>query len=74
LVTLKVFDVLGNEVATVVNENLPAGTHRREFDARVPGEAAKLASGVYIYRMQVLPTSSGQPGSFIKTKKMIFLR
>lgn len=58
--TLKVFDVLGNEVETLVDEYKPAGTYEIEFDAK------NLASGMYIYTIQA--------GSFIETKKMILVR
>ena len=60
LVTLKVYDVLGNEVATLVNEEKPAGEYEVEFDA------SSLPSGVYFYHLKA--------GSFIETKKMIFLK
>jgi hypothetical protein len=56
-VTLKVFDLLGREVATLVNENLRAGSYETTFDA------AGLASGVYFYKLHV--------GSFSATRKMI---
>ena len=59
-VTLKVYDVLGNEVATLVNEEKPAGSYEVEFDATL------LTSGVYFYKLQA--------GSFVETKKMILLR
>lgn len=59
-VTLKVFDILGNEVATLVNEQQSTGQHEVIFDA------TGLASGVYIYKIDT--------GSFISTKKMILLR
>lgn len=59
-VTLKIYDVLGNEVATLVNEEKPAGYYEVEFNA------SSIASGVYIYRL-----TSGQ---FVSTKKMILLR
>ncbi len=58
--TLKVYDVLGNEVATLVDEYRPAGRYEVEFNAR------KLSSGVYFYRLQA--------GSFVETKKMVLLR
>jgi hypothetical protein len=58
--TLKVYDILGNEVATLVNEYKDAGYHEIEFNA------AGLSSGVYFYRIQV--------GDFIETKKMVLLR
>ena len=60
LVTLKVFDVLGNKVATLVNEEKPAGNYEVEFNA------AKLSSGIYFYKLQA--------GSFVDTKKMILLK
>jgi aminopeptidase N len=60
LVTLKVYDVLGNEVATLVNENKPAGSYEIEFGG------TGLPSGVYFYRLQA--------GGFVETKKMILLR
>jgi hypothetical protein len=46
-VVLKVFDVLGRTVATIVDENLEAGEHVREFSAK------NLSSGVYWYRLEV---------------------
>ena len=60
LVVLKVYDVLGNEIATLVNEEKPAGTHEVKFSATA------LPSGIYFYRIQ--------SGVFIQTKKMILLR
>jgi hypothetical protein len=64
-VSLKVYDVLGNEVATLVNENLPAGEY--EFDFNVGQESIPvLTSGVYFYQLRA--------GNFIKTKKMVLLR
>ncbi len=60
LITLKVFDVLGREVATLVNEYKEAGKHSVEFNA------TGLPSGVYFYRLNA--------GSFSETKKMILLR
>jgi hypothetical protein len=58
--TLKVYDILGNEVATLVDEYKPAGTYEVEFDA------AGLSSGIYLSRLQT--------GSFVETKKMILLK
>ena len=46
LATLRVYDVLGRQVATLVDENLSAGTHRAQFDA------VNLTSGMYIYKLQ----------------------
>ena len=57
-VQLKVYDVLGNEITTLVNEEKPAGTYEVKFSG------SDLASGVYIYKLQ---TSTG----FTATKKLI---
>ena len=59
-VTLKVYDVLGSEVATIANEEKPAGNYDVEFDGSV------LTSGIYFYRIQV--------GDYTNTKKMILLK
>jgi predicted GH43/DUF377 family glycosyl hydrolase len=59
-VVVKVFDVLGNEIETLVNEDKPAGTYELIWNA------ADLSSGVYFYQFK--------SGSFIKTKKMILLK
>ncbi len=58
--TLKVYDVLGNEVATLVNEYKPAGNYEAIFDA------SNLPSGIYIYRIMA--------GDFIQSKKMILIK
>jgi len=59
-VTLKIYDVLGNEVATIVNEELTAGKHEAVFDA------AHYSSGIYFYEIQA--------GEFIETKKMLLVK
>jgi len=58
--TLKVYDILGNEVATLVNEYKPTGSYEVEFDA------SRLSSGVYFYQLRT--------GEYVQTKKMILLR
>jgi len=58
--TLAVFDILGREVARVVNETLPAGSYARTFDA------SRLASGMYIYRLTA--------GKYSETKRMMLLK
>lgn len=67
-VTLKVYDVLGNEVATLVNEYKDAGIYETEFNAD------KLSSGVYYYQLRAGDPSTGPGQSFVETKKMILLR
>lgn len=59
-VQLKVYDVLGNEVATLVDENRQAGSYEIEFDA------VNLSSGMYLYKLQA--------GEFVQTRKMILLK
>jgi hypothetical protein len=65
LVTLKVYDVLGNEIATLVNEVKPAGTYDVEFSS-MGSNGKYLPSGIYIYKLTA--------GSFAQTKKMILLK
>jgi photosystem II stability/assembly factor-like uncharacterized protein len=59
-VTIKVYDVLGNEVATLINEEKPSGNYEIEFNA------TGLPSGVYFYRLQA--------GSYVETKKMVLMK
>ena len=59
-VTLKVYDVLGNEIASLVNEEKQIGTYEVEFDG------AGLSSGIYFYKLQA--------GAFVETKKMLLLK
>jgi hypothetical protein len=66
-VTLNIYNILGREVATLVNEQKNQGRHSVEFDA------SKLPSGVYFYRLRATP-GGGQAGDFIQTKKMILLK
>ena len=65
-VTLKIYDVLGKEVATLVNEELKAGSYKFNFNAN------NLTSGIYFYRLQVY--TPVHAGNFTQTKKMILLR
>jgi hypothetical protein len=58
--TLKVYDLLGREVATIVDEYKPAGSYEVDFDA------SDLSSGLYFYQLNA--------GSFVETKKLILLR
>lgn len=65
-VSLRIYDILGNEVATLVNEQKEPGYHEIEFSIESFGNASEFASGIYLYRLQA--------GSFISIKKMILLR
>ncbi len=60
IVSLKVYDILGREVATLVNETKSAGNYEANFNA------ANLSSGIYLYRIQA--------GNFTESKKMILLK
>ncbi|MEK6738225.1 MAG: T9SS type A sorting domain-containing protein, partial [Planctomycetota bacterium] len=62
LVSLKVYDVLGHEVATLVNSNQEAGSYTVPFNT----SELNLSSGVYFYRLQA--------GSFVSIKKLILLK
>ncbi|MBC8044684.1 MAG: T9SS type A sorting domain-containing protein [Rhizobacter sp.] len=59
-VSLKVYDLLGREVAALVNERQGAGVYEAKFDA------SKLSSGMYLYRLQA--------GSNVETKKMMLTK
>lgn len=59
-VTLKVYDILGREVAALVNEKQSAGSYSVAFDA------SRLASGVYLYRLVA--------GSFVSVKKLVVMK
>ncbi|MBK8981053.1 MAG: T9SS type A sorting domain-containing protein [Ignavibacteria bacterium] len=59
-VKLKVYDILGNEVLTLVNEKQAAGSYEAEFDG------SGLASGIYFYRLET--------GEFIQTKRMALVK
>ncbi|MEW6701601.1 MAG: discoidin domain-containing protein, partial [Bacteroidota bacterium] len=69
-VTLKVYDILGREVATLVNEYQQAGIYNSQFAIR----NYQLSSGVYFYRLHAIPQSGKQTGDYVQTKKMIFLK
>jgi hypothetical protein len=59
-VTLKVFTVLGEEVTTLVDQELPAGRYEATWDAN------SMNGGIYFYRLQA--------GSFVQTKRLILLK
>ena len=60
LVSLKVYDVLGNEIATLVNEEKPAGEYEVEFDG------TELPSGIYFYQLRA--------GQNVETMKMVLIK
>jgi photosystem II stability/assembly factor-like uncharacterized protein len=64
-VTLKVYNILGQEVITLVDKNLPAGTYRVGWDGTA-GSGRSVSSGVYFYRIQA--------GDYLRTKRMLLLK
>ena len=64
-ITIKIYDVLGNEVATLVNEEKQSGTYEVEFNI-YSDESRNLSSGIYFYQLQA--------GNYIETKKMVLMK
>ena len=65
-VLLKVFDILGNEIAVLVDEEQTPGTYEVGFNSTLTGNSFILPSGVYFYQLQV--------GEHFQTKKMMLLQ
>ena len=66
-VTLKVYDLLGKEVTTLVNGYKPAGIYKLEF------KAENLPSGIYFYQMSMIPVRI-QTSKYLETKKMLLVK
>jgi len=66
-VIIKIYDLLGSEVKTIANEEMDAGWYERTFNA------AGLASGVYIYRIEAAPLEN-QSEIFVSIKKMLLIK
>ena len=60
IVRLKLYNILGEEVITLVNEEKPTGSYEVEWNTKA------LPSGIYFYQLQA--------GSFVETKKMVILK
>jgi hypothetical protein len=71
-VSLKIFDVLGNEVATLVDENKSAGNYEIEFYSVDTRRNASLPSGVYFYKLEATPNNGGKP--YREVRKMVLLK
>ncbi len=65
---LKVFNILGEEVATFVSDRLTAGSYTYEWS-----RSAGMASGIYLYRLSV-GSLTGEADGFVETKKMVIMR
>jgi photosystem II stability/assembly factor-like uncharacterized protein len=68
LISLAVYNILGQQVALLVHGEEEAGYHEVRFDAN------RLASGVYLYRLKARPTDGGQAGWYVETKKLLIVR
>ena len=66
-VVLKIYNILGAEVATLINEELQPGSYKIEFNG------SNFASGIYFYKLEALAGNSST-GNFVDTKKMILLK
>ena len=64
IVNLVIYDVLGREIATLVNKKQKPGNYEVEFNPLANG--VELASGIYFYRLKA--------GNFIETKKMVMIK
>jgi hypothetical protein len=62
-VVLKIYNILGEEVATLVSDRLSAGSYSYDWDA---SQSTVMAGGVYLYRLQ--------SGEYVKTRKMLLMR
>ena len=67
-VTLKLFDILGRELVTLVDKEMETGVHKVLFDA------TDFASGVYFYRIQAKSENSDSKQAFLQSRKLIFLK
>ena len=67
-VSLKIFDIMGREVSTIVNEELGPGTYLREWDA------TKMSSGTYFYRIFAKAILPGHVETYSATKKLMLLK
>ena len=67
-VSLKIFDMTGREIMTLVDEFKEAGYYKTDFNG------GNLSSGAYYYRLEVIPSNSFGAGDFVDTKKMLLLK
>jgi hypothetical protein len=85
MVKLKVYDILGNEIAILVNEEKQPGTYEVEFDVTShSGKVRNLPSGIYFYQLEVggpetrwergSPSAASSGQGFIETKKMVIIK
>lgn len=71
--SLKIYDLLGNEIATLVNEEKPAGVYEVEFNSHSGGDR-NLTSGVYFYQLKVIGPEINSGQGIVQTRKMILAK
>ncbi len=67
-ISLRIYNVLGKEIATLVNEEKPAGSYEVNFSAE------DLTSGIYFYKLQAGDPESSSGQGFVETKKMVLMK
>ncbi len=72
-VKLQVFDILGQEVATLVDKHIEAGIHKVTWNGK-DKTGRTVSSGIYIYRISAIPMDGAQEAPFVKTRRMIFMK
>jgi hypothetical protein len=73
LVLLIVFDILGREIVTLVNEEKPAGEYEVEFNS-LSGEGRNLSSGVYFYQLSIRGPEINSGQGIVQTRKMVLMK
>lgn len=68
-ILIKIFDISGREIKTLLNENMSAGSYTVDWNS-TDNSGSKASSGVYFYRVY----ASGENGKYVETKKMILLK
>ena len=68
-IIIKIFDISGREIKTLLSENMSAGTYTVDWNS-TDNSGGKASSGVYFYRVY----ASGENGKYVETKKMILLK
>ena len=71
--SLKIYDILGNEIVTLVNEEKQPGTYEVEFST-YSDEGRNLTSGIYFYQLKIRGPEINSGQGFIETKKMILIK
>ena len=72
-VTIKIYDILGNEIETLVNEEKPAGTYEVEFTGH-SDEGQNLVSGVYFYQLRISGPETSSGHTIVRTNKMLLMK